>query len=139
MISFNADTRSNGSNISFRMTSNPQDLVLIDDAIMLSLSRPGYPANYKTKQALLITNNNVPHYSFRRSHEKYHFQTVLATDFTHAFVYWTFGRIDAEAMDNIGFHQPGICTNKFGLKADGSLVTNSNIGIPGKYVYMLEC
>ncbi|XP_066930105.1 uncharacterized protein [Clytia hemisphaerica] len=139
MIPFNADTRSNGSDISFRMTSDPNDMILIDEAIMLSLNRPGYPADYKTKQALLVTNNNIPHYKYSRSNERYHFQTVLATDFTHTFIYMSFDRVDVGGPDNIGFNQPGICTRKFGLKSDGSLVTNSNIGIPGKYVFLAVC
>ena len=137
LVPFNTDLRSSGADISFRITSNPDDIKLIDDAIMLSLNQPGYPASYKTQEAIIITNNHIAYYA--NAEQKFHFQTVLATDFTHAFVYVSFDRLERQGEDNIGFHQPGIGTKNFGLTADGTLVNNSNIGIPGRYVFLLEC
>ena len=135
LVPFNYDLRSYGRDILYRVTTDQNILRLINKDIALSKSAP----TFQSKEAIVITFNNVPYYDNRNI--LFRFQAVIATDYKNTYTIFNYIRIDRPSYDNIGYAEPDgkiSCTpyKRFNINGN-NLTTTSNIGKPGKFVFLL--
>ncbi|XP_066920704.1 uncharacterized protein [Clytia hemisphaerica] len=135
LIPFNYDMISLGNNILYRTTKDQNILNLVDRDISLSKS----VSSFKSKEAIVVTFNNVPHYGNRNMIFRY--QVVIATDYKNTYTIFNYDRMDNSGYDNIGYAEPDgevSCTpyKRFNLNGH-TLTTSSNVGKPGKFIFLL--
>uniref|UniRef100_A0A7M5WRE4 NIDO domain-containing protein n=1 Tax=Clytia hemisphaerica TaxID=252671 RepID=A0A7M5WRE4_9CNID len=135
LVPFNYDLKSYGRDILYRSTTQQNILSMIDKDILLSKSVP----SFKSKEAIVITFNNVPYYDKRNI--LFRFQVVMATDYKNTYTIFNYDRIDNPGYGNIGYAEPDgevSCTPYKSFNLNGNtLTTSSNVGKPGKFVFLL--
>ena len=127
--------RSYGNDILYRTTKDQITLRLIDGDIALSKTTP----SFKSKEAIIITFNNVSYYKDRDILFRY--QVVITTDYKNTYTIFNYDRMDRASYDNIGYAEPDgrvSCTPYKHFNVNGNkLTTTSNVGFPGKFVFSL--
>eukprot|EP00111_Clytia_hemisphaerica_P024757 TCONS_00072953-protein len=134
LVPFNYDMRSLGNNILYRTTKDQNILNLVDRDISLLKS----VSSFKSKEAIVVTYNNVPYYEIRNILFRY--QVVIATDYKNTYTIFNYDRIDRSGYHNIGFSEPSACNKSINVRFNltkSNLTTNSNVDVPGKFVFLL--
>ena len=139
LVPFNYDLKSRGNDILYRSTTDRNILNLVDKDIALLPRKQSTTSSFNSKEAIVITFNNVPYYDNRNI--LFRFQTVIATDYKNTYTIFNYIRLDRPGYDNIGYAEPDgrvSCTpyKRFSINGN-NLTTTSNIGKPGKFVFPL--
>ena len=114
---------------------------MIDQDIAPAL-RHTYDDDFKAREAIIVTYNHIPKYG--NYNIRYHFQVVIATDFTHTFVILNYYDLDSSA-GKVGFHDTDCHQRTYFQRSYNSgpkrnLDRSSNVGVTGRFVYKLtEC
>ena len=138
LVPYNLDLVSNGHDILYRNTKNQQILNLIDRDVAKSLRTPRHPSKFKSTEAIIITFNNIAIYG--NSNVKFKYQVVITTDYTNTFTILNYERLDDESATRIGFTDPLACKHSvsfFNHLDRRILVRTSNVGEPGKHVFLM--
>ena len=141
LIPYNLDLVNDGHNILYRTTTKPYTLKSIDHDISLALGKYGTPAKFESSEAIIVTFDNIFRYGNAGSRFKY--QAVIATDYTNTFAILNYDRLDESGYE-VGYGD-STCNyiKQFTTSADKTdLTRTSNVGIPGKHIYLLtqeEC
>jgi len=129
--------KSSGSDIFYRTTNDKTILQAVDKDIALILGKQkGTPSTFNATSVIIITFDNIQ--ALRSSFILFKYQTVIATDFKNTFTIVDYERLDTNGKE-AGFYEVQ-CKH---LKRFASpflnkqLVTNTNIGIPGKQVHLM--
>ncbi|XP_066920707.1 uncharacterized protein [Clytia hemisphaerica] len=120
LVPFNYDMRSHGNDILCRTTKDQTTLNSIDRDISLSKSAP----SFKSKEAIVITFNNVPYYDNRNI--LFRFQAIIATDYKKTYTIFNYERMDNPGYDNIGYAEPDgkvSCTPYKSFNLNGNTLT----------------
>ena len=136
LIPYNLDLYNHGQNILYRTTKDPITLKLIDQDISLALEKSKNYSRFDATEAIIVTFDNIPRYNNNQSRFKY--QAVIVTDYTNTFAILNYGRLD-ENGDEVGFSDPSCkYLKRFTTLSDKTVLTNtSNVGIPGKHIFLL--
>ena len=139
LVPFNYDLKSRGNDILYRSTTNRNILKLVDKDIALLPRKQSTTSSFNSKEAIVITFNNVPYYDNRNI--LFRFQTVIATDYKNTYTIFNYDRMDNPGYGNIGYAEPDgafSCKSTENFNLNGSkLTTSSNVGKPGKFVFLL--
>ena len=138
LVPFNYEMRSYGRDILYRSTKDQNILKLIDRDIGLP-HQQNSTSFFKSKEAIIITFNNVRYYDYRNILFRY--QVVIASDYNSTYTIFNYDRLDRQSYDNIGYVEPDAtfsCTpyKRFNLNRN-NLTKSSNVGQPGKFVFRL--
>jgi len=133
--------RSNGKDVFYRTTNDTAVLKLVDRdiALLLNKQKTG-PTKFNARTAVIVTYNNVVAYS--SSSYRFKYQVVIATDYKHTYTIMNYHRLDLSTRGSSGFYERSSCkinTDVFTNSSDRTVLTStSNVGIPGKHVYLLS-
>eukprot|EP00111_Clytia_hemisphaerica_P023655 TCONS_00069721-protein len=140
LVPFNKDLRSSGGNIFHRSTTDAALLASMDQDIPIiqaEVSSDVVP--FKSKEAIIMTYNNVAGYSCATCLYKY--QAVLLTDYVHTWVILDYDGLATTDSTPIGFGDPA-CNAKqeFPIGDYATINSGSNIGQAGtgKYAFLLS-
>ena len=88
-------------------------------------------------EAIIVTYNNVQQYG--KLYNKFKYQVILATDYTSTYAIVNYERLDTSG-NRIGYGDPSChAFQNFtsGGRNQTELTKTSNIGIPGRHLYVL--
>ena len=135
LIPYNLDLDNHGQNILYRTTKDPITLMLIDQDI-LALEKYEHYSKFVATEAIIVTFDNIPRY--RNNHSRFKYQAVIVTNYTNTFAILNYEKLD-ENGNEVGFNDPS-CNylKRFTTSSDKTVLTNtSNVGIPGKHIFLL--
>lgn len=138
LVPYNVDLVSNGLDTFHRKTKDQKILSLIDRDVAKTLQTPGHPTQFKSKEAIIITFNNVHKYG--KPNIRFKYQVIIVTDYTNTFTILNYERLDEASSTVVGFTDPLSCKHTakfFGDRNNKALLTTSNVGEAGKHVFLL--
>ena len=134
LIPYNLDLENHGQNILYRTTKDPITLMLIDQDISLALEKYEHHSRFDVAEAIIVTFDNIPRSNNNQSRFKY--QAVIVTDYTNTFAILNYERLDENGHE-AGFSDSSY-SKRFTPSSDKTVLTNtSNVGIPGKHIFLL--
>lgn len=134
-IPYNLDFDTSSGRIRYGLTENATTLKLIDRDISLALDNYVNISSFKTVEAYVWTYDDVPLKGNKSI--KFKFQVILATDRLNTFAILNYDRLDLNSHGPVGFSEGSVC-KQFTKSLDRrDLTRTSNVGRPGKHVYLL--
>ena len=138
IIPFNMDFVNShaGQHIAYRTTRDYRTLIRVNQDISLTRGKSGYPSNFKTAEAIIVTYNRIPRYMHPNT--KFTYQIIIATDYQNTFVILNYDRIDSNG-DGIGISENG-CVIDYILNRSNQqreLTWTSNVGRAGKHIFLM--
>ena len=136
-FSIDLDT-SKGGQIYYREAISPLDLENIsDDIILFDLeNRKIENRNFYPKRAYIITWDKVSYYS-DPSH-RHTFQVIIATDEISTFVIFNYNQLESSVTPIVGYNAGRISKYYSYTESSQKLLTESNVGYPGKWIFKVD-
>ena len=133
IVPFNADMDNSARNIYYRTTNHYQTM----DRIYRDISNVVSHGIFYPSEAIIVTYDNIPRYRYPSI--KFKYQVILATDYTSTYAIVNYERLDTSG-NRIGYGDPSChAFQNFtsGGRNQTELTKTSNIGIPGRHLYVL--
>ena len=139
LVPYNLDLVSNGLDTFYRRTKDQEILSLIDRDVAKSPQQTqGDPSKFNSTEAVIITFNNVQKYG--DSDIRFKYQVIIVTDYQKTFTVLNYERLDEDSDTMVGFSDYLACKHTarfFKYQDRRTLLTTSNVGEPGKHVFLL--
>ena len=131
-FSIDLDT-SKGGQIYYREAISPLDLENIsDDIILFDFEN----RNFYSKRAYIITWDKVSYYSV--PNHCHTFQVIIATDEISTFLIFNYNQLESSVTPTVGYNAGRISKYYSYTESPQKLLTDSNVGYPGKWIFKVD-